>query len=199
MRAILAPGLRMDTLCFWLAMFMGLLLVYGLTTWLPQIMRQSGYALGPALLFLAVFALSSSIGGIAMGEAADRRGVRGIVALSFVAGGLAIAALAVKGTMVVTYVLVAVAGYGTVSTSLILTGAMTGYYPPAIRAAAIGWAMSAARVGAICGPLLVGVVQQAGGGPGWSFGVFAIAAFVAAGAVLLIRAPRPALVRGVAE
>lgn len=174
------------TLAFWIAMFMGLLLVYGLGTWLPQIMRRSGYDLGPALLFLAVFALSSAIGGIVMGEAADRRGTKGIVAASFALGGVAIAALAFKGTIVLTYVLVAIAGYGTVSTSLILTGYLAAYYPASIRSTATGWAMSAARLGAVCGPLLVGAVQQMGAGPEWSFYVFAGCAAVAAIATLAV-------------
>ncbi len=186
LKALWTAERRAATACFWLAMFMGLLLVYGLGTWLPQIMRRAGYDLGPALLFLAVFALSSSIGGVVMGEAADRSSTKGIVALSFAIGGAAIAALTLKGTMLLTYVLVAIAGYGTVSTSLILTGYLAAYYPGPIRAAATGWAMSAARLGAFCGPLLVGVVQQMGTGPEWSFYVFAGCAAVAAVATLLV-------------
>jgi hypothetical protein len=30
------------TLAFWVATFMGLLLIYGLNTWLPEIMRAAG-------------------------------------------------------------------------------------------------------------------------------------------------------------
>ena len=187
------------TLCFWVAMFMGLLLVYGLGTWLPQIMRRAGYDLGPALLFLAVFALSSAVGGVVMGEAADRRGTKGIVAASFALGGVAIAALAFKGSMVLTYVLVAIAGYGTVSTSLILTGYLTAYYPAAIRSTATGWAMSAARLGAVCGPLLVGAVQQMGAGPEWSFYVFAGCAAVATVATLLVPGTRTRFATAPAE
>lgn len=190
---------RAATACFWVAMFMGLLLVYGLGTWLPQIMRRNGYELGPALLFLAVFALSSAVGGIVMGEAADRRGTKGIVAASFALGGVAIAALAFKGSMLLTYVLVAVAGYGTVSTSLILTGYLAAYYPAAIRSTATGWAMSAARLGAVCGPLLVGVVQQLGAAPEWSFYVFAGCAAVAAIATLLVPRMQPMLQAVAAE
>jgi AAHS family benzoate transporter-like MFS transporter len=48
------------TLLFAAASFCGLLLVYGLNTWLPNIMRTAGYALGSSLLFL----LALNIGGI---------------------------------------------------------------------------------------------------------------------------------------
>lgn len=184
--ALWTPGRRGATACFWVAIFMGLLLVYGLGTWLPQIMRRSGYDLGPSLLFLAVFALSSAIGGVLMGEAADRKGTKAIVGLSYAVGGLAIAALTMKGSIVVTYVLVAIAGYGTVSTSLILTGFLTSFYPAAIRSTATGWAMSIGRLGAVCGPLLVGGLQEWGAGPEWSFYIFAICAFIAATATLMV-------------
>ncbi|MDF3050142.1 MAG: major facilitator superfamily 1 [Pseudonocardia sp.] len=40
-------GLARSTIAFWITSFMGLLLVYGLNTWLlPQIMRAAGYELG---------------------------------------------------------------------------------------------------------------------------------------------------------
>ena len=47
-------GLGRSTIAFWITSFMGLLLVYGLNTWLPQIMREAGYQLGAALALLLV-------------------------------------------------------------------------------------------------------------------------------------------------
>lgn len=58
-----------------------MLLVYGLNTWLPSIMRKSGYALGPSLLFLVVFSLASAVGGLFLGRIADRIGAKRAVAL----------------------------------------------------------------------------------------------------------------------
>src|SRR5260370_16561414 len=73
---IFSPHNAFATVCFWIALFMGLLLVYGIAQWLPQIMRKSGYNLGDSLLFLAVFSFTSAIGGIVLGQWADRFGVR---------------------------------------------------------------------------------------------------------------------------
>ena len=42
---------RLATACFWLTSFLCLFMIYGLNTWLPQIMRQAGYSLGSALTF----------------------------------------------------------------------------------------------------------------------------------------------------
>jgi cyanate permease len=52
-------GMLRSTLAFWVTSFMGLLLVYGLNTWLPEIMRQAGYPLGAALALL----LTLNVGG----------------------------------------------------------------------------------------------------------------------------------------
>lgn len=176
------------TACFWVALFMGLLLVYGLTQWLPQIMRNNGYDLGDSLSFLAVFSFASAMGGIMLGRIADALGVRTVVALSYLLGAAGIAALTFKGTLWINYGLVAVAGFGSVSASLILTAYLANYVAPFARATATGWALSFARIGALCGPLLGGFIASLSVGVHWNFYGFALAALIAAGAVLLIPA-----------
>jgi AAHS family benzoate transporter-like MFS transporter len=153
---IFSPKKAFETACFWIALFMGLLLVYGLAQWLPQIMRKNGYDLGNSLLFLAVFSLSSAIGGIVLGTWADRFGVRRTVACSYALGALGIVALAFKGSLLMNYVFVAIAGFGTVSASLVLTGFLAQRLDSSIRSAGTGWALSFSRIGALSGPLLGG-------------------------------------------
>ncbi|WP_156417925.1 MFS transporter, partial [Aureimonas sp. AU4] len=168
------------TIAFWTALFMGLLLVYGLGQWLPQIMRRSGYELGDSLLFLAVFSFTSAIGGILLGRLADRFGVRRTVFLSYLLGAAGIAALSLKGSIWMNYAFVAVAGFGSVSSSLILTGYLAQYLDPRVRAGGTGWALSFARIGAFCGPLLGGTVASLGVDPAWNFYAFALVGLVAA-------------------
>jgi AAHS family benzoate transporter-like MFS transporter len=174
------------TACFWSALFMGLLLVYGIAQWLPQIMRKSGYNLGDSLLFLAVFSFTSSIGGIVLGQWADRFGAKQMVALAYGLGAIGIAALAFKGSILLNYIFVAIAGFGTVSASLILTSYLGDYLAPFVRSAGIGWALSFARIGALIGPLLGGYIASLNIGAQWNFYSFAIAAAIAAIATMLI-------------
>jgi len=174
------------TACFWVALFLGLLLVYGLNTWLPSIMRKNGYDLGSSLLFLVVFSLTSAAGGLFLGSVADKLGVRGTVAAFYLIGAAAIGALLFGNSLVINYVLVGLAGVGSVSASLILTGYIAGYYPAHIRAAATGWALSFARVGAMTGPMVGGYVAGSGLSFSWNFIVFAAAALIAAIAVILL-------------
>lgn len=174
------------TVCFWIALFMGLLLVYGMAQWLPQIMRKSGYNLGDSLLFLAVFSFTSAVGGIVLGQWADRFGVRLTVTLAYLLGAVGIAALAFKGSIWLNYTMVAIAGFGTVSASLILTGYLAHYLAPFVRSAGTGWALSFARIGALIGPLVGGYVASLDVGPQWNFYLFASVAAIAAIATALI-------------
>ena len=184
--SILTGRTGIATILFWIAIALGLLNVYGLNTWLPQIMRRSGYDLGSSLSFLAVFSLASAIGGMAIGMMADVRGKARIVAAAYVLGSLGIAALTFKGTLPVNYALIAVAGLGSISASLVLTAFIAEYYDPAIRTAATGWAMAAARVGAMSGPLIGGYLAQMQVDVAWNFYTFAGMALLAAIAVILV-------------
>jgi AAHS family benzoate transporter-like MFS transporter len=183
---IFARRNAMATICFWIALFMGLLLVYGIAQWLPQIMRKSGYNLGDALLFLAVFSFTSAVGGILLGQWADRLGVRLTVTLSYLLGAAGILALIFKGSIWLNYVMVAIAGFGTVSASLILTGYLANYLAPFVRSAGTGWALSFARLGALCGPLLGGYIASINVDVKWNFYAFAGVATIAAIATALI-------------
>ena len=185
---IFSPRNAFATICFWIALFMGLLLVYGIAQWLPQIMRKSGYNLGDSLLFLAVFSFTSAIGGIALGQWADRFGVRLTVTLAYLLGAVGIAALVFKGSIWLNYAMVAVAGFGTVSASLVLTSYLADRLAPFVRSAGTGWALSFARIGALTGPLVGGYVASLNVGPQWNFYVFALAAAIAALATALIPA-----------
>lgn len=184
--AIFAPRNLRATVFFWIALFLGMLLVYGLNTWLPQIMRKLGYDLGSSLLFLAVFSLASAIGGLALGAIADKIGPKRAVAAAFLLGAGAILGLMQGYSLWLNYVFVALAGIGSISASLILTGYLADYYPAHARGTATGWALGFARVGAMSGPLLGGYIAGIGRGAEWNFIAFALAAVVAGIAVTLI-------------
>ncbi len=175
-----------STVFFWISLFCGMVLVYGLNTWLPSIMKQAGYDLGSSLTFLLVFSLASAIGGLVLGRIADKYGQKLILVVFYVLGGLGILLLMFPNNMLVNLIFVAFAGIGSISTSLILTGYIADYYPANIRGTATGWALSFARVGAISGPLIGGWIGNAKLPFEYNFAIFAGIAVAAAGAVALI-------------
>jgi AAHS family benzoate transporter-like MFS transporter len=180
-----------STVFFWISLFCGLLLVYGLNTWLPSIMKKAGYDLGSSLTFLLVFSLASAIGGLLLGRAADKYGKKLILVVFYILGGLGIMLLVFPNTMVVNLLFVAFAGVGSISTSLVLTGYIADYYPAKIRGTATGWALSFARLGAISGPLIGGWIAGSKLPFEANFAIFAGIAVLAAGAVALIPKPQP--------
>lgn len=179
------------TLLFWVALFCGLLLVYGLNTWLPSIMREAGYDLGSSLTFLMVFSLAAAIGGLGIGWASDRFGQRPVLVVFYILGGAGTVLLMMDFPFAVNMVLVGFAGLGAIGTSAILTGYITDYYPPNARATATGWALSFARIGAIMGPILGGWIAGSALGFAWNFYLFAGVALVSAVCLALIPKERP--------
>jgi AAHS family benzoate transporter-like MFS transporter len=187
-RALFRPGTAGATLLFGAASFCGLLLVYGLNTWLPQIMRQAGYPLGSALTFLLVLNLGAIVGTVAASVFADRFGPKPVTAAAFL---LATACLVVLSQRVDTWLLlvaVAVAGLGSVGTQILVNGYVAVHYPTPVRATALGWALGVGRAGAIVGPLFGGWVLASGIGFEWNFYGFAVPAL--AGALLIALVPR---------
>lgn len=174
------------TVCFWIALFCGMLLVYGLNTWLPSIMRKEGYNLGSSLTFLIVFSLASALGGLFLGKIADRYGVRNSVAFFFLLGAIGVGCLIFKQNIYMNYVLVAFAGVGSISAALILTGYIANYYPSNARASATGWALSFSRIGAMTGPMFGAYIASLGIATSWNFIAFAVVAVIAATAVILL-------------
>lgn len=184
--AMFSGGYLTATVFFWISLFCGMVLVYGLNTWLPSIMRSAGYDLGSSLTFLAVFSLASAFGGMVLGRAADAYGKKLILVTFYLLGGAGILLLMFPNTLVINYVFVALAGIGSISTSLVLTGWVADYYPSYARATATGWALSFARIGAISGPLIGGWIVSMSLPFQWNFIVFAAVGLVAAIAVALI-------------
>ena len=195
--ALFSGGYLRATVFFWISLFCGMVLVYGLNTWLPSIMRSAGYDLGSALTFLVVFSLASAVGGMLLGRAADIWGQKIILVAFYLLGGGGILLLMFPNHIIINYIFVALAGVGSISTSLVLTGWVADYYPSYARATATGWALSFARIGAISGPLIGGWIVSIGLSFQWNFIVFSIIALVAAIAVALI--PRFRAVKKISE
>jgi MFS transporter, AAHS family, benzoate transport protein len=187
-RELAAPGYRLGTVLLWLSSVCALLMVYGMNTWLPQIMRQAQFPLGSALSFLLVFNLGSIIGSVFGGRAADRSGSKPVVLLSFVLAAASIALLTVRPSTVAIYVLVAIAGYGTIGTQNLINVYVTRYYPASARPTGIGWALGVGRLGAILGPVVGGLVLASGAGYQWNFYLFAAVAVVGVVAIVFVPA-----------
>ena len=183
-------GLARPTIAFWIASFMGLLLVYGLNTWLPQIMRSAGYELGAALALLLVLNVGAILGLLLAGTVANRIGVRPATIAWFAAATLFLALLSIRLPGIGVYVSVLLAGIFVFSAQVLVYAYVSQLYPAEARGTALGTASGVGRLGAITGPIVGGALLQAGLAYPWGFYAFAlVAALGALGVVLVGRAP----------
>ena len=74
----------------------GLMLVYSLNTWLPELMRRVGYEAKGSLAFLLVLNGGAIVGALIGSRLADRLGPKPVVAACFLIGALAIGLLTLQ-------------------------------------------------------------------------------------------------------
>jgi MFS transporter, AAHS family, benzoate transport protein len=182
-------GYLRATIAFWVTSFMGLLLVYGLNTWLPEIMRAAGYDLGAALALLLVLNVGAIAGLLVAGQVANRVGTRPAVLAWFTAAALFLALLSIRLPGIGVYIGVLLAGVFVFSAQVLVYAYISQYYPAAARGTAIGAASGVGRFGAISGPLIGGALLTAGVAYPWGFYVFAVVAAVGAVAVAVVGGP----------
>ena len=185
-------GLARSTIAFWVTSFMGLLLVYGLNTWLPQIMRAAGYELGAALGLLLVLNVGAVLGLLFAGRVADRIGNRRSTIVWFATAAVFLALLSIKIPGVGIYLAVLLTGIFVFSAQVLVYAYVARVYPASVRGASLGAASGIGRLGAITGPLITGVLLTAGIAYPWGFYLFAAVAAIGAVAVSLVnRNPAP--------
>jgi MFS family permease len=198
--ALFRDGFARPTIAFWVASFMGLLLVYGLNTWLPELMRNAGYPLGAALALLLTLNIGAVIGMLVGGSVADRIGVRTATITWFVLGAVFLALLSVRLPLFGVYAVVLLAGIFVFSAQVLVFAWVGRVYPDAVRGSALGATSGVGRLGAITGPALGGALLAAGIANPWGFYAFALVAALGALAVLAVgRTPEPAEAPAVPE
>lgn len=190
LRTLFVPGLRLATVLFLLISFCGLLVSYGMNTWIPQILRSTGYDLGSALTFLLAFNIGSAIGMVVLTGLADRFGSRRVVATGFLLGAVAVATLTSGPAQAVVFALVLLIGF-CASSQTAVYGFAGIFYPAAARGTVLGLCAGLGRLGGVAGPIMVGIVMATPAGATGAFWAFAVVGSVAGLLVALV--PRTGL------
>ncbi|WP_086709468.1 MFS transporter [Streptomyces antimycoticus] len=182
-RADVVRGANLVTsLALWAASFMGLLLVFGLNTWLPRIMGQAGYSIQAGTALLLVLNIGAVIGLIVAGRVSDHTGQHKTTTLAWFAIAAALLALlSIRlQSQVLVFCAVLVTGIFVFSAQVLVYAWTTQLYPPELRATALGLTAGIGRLGAILGPFLLGTLVTAGIAYPWGFYALACAAAIAA-------------------
>ncbi|MDQ4113035.1 MAG: aromatic acid/H+ symport family MFS transporter [Actinomycetota bacterium] len=177
------------SLGLWAASFCGLLLVYGLNTWLPTIMGEAGYSLDAGLGLLLTLNVGAVIGLVLAGLISDAKGNKPTVVTWFGVAAVMLALLSIKmENSILVYAAVLAAGIFVFSAQVLVYAFVSHLYPARIRGTALGMSAGIGRVGAIVGPFLGGALLTAGVAYPWGFYAFAGAAVIALLALLTVPA-----------
>jgi len=152
----------LPTLLLGLMSATGLLLVYSLNTWLPELMRRAGYSTKGSIAFLLVLNGGAVLGALAGSRVADRFGPKPVVATCFLIGAVSIGLLTSNVPVGILLAFVAIVGLGTSGTQTLIYGFVANYYRTNVRGAGVAWCAGFGRLGGVGGPLLGGFLIGAG-------------------------------------
>jgi AAHS family benzoate transporter-like MFS transporter len=165
----------------------GLILVYVLNTWLPELMGRAGYSTKGSLSFLLVLNGGAVVAALLASRLADRFGPKLVVAASFLVGAIALALLTVDAPLALLLLFIAVVGAGTSGTQILIYGFVANYYRANVRGAGVAWCAGFGRLGGVAGPLVGGLLVAAGLGLEAIF--YVLTGLAAFGALLTLLVP----------
>lgn len=183
---LFSQGYSTTTISLWVTYFMGLLVIYLLTGWLPTLMKDAGLSIATTANVTALFQIGGTIGAIAVGWAMDKARPAFVIGTAYLCGGLCILALSLVGVLSPALTaLIFSAGFCMSGAQTGLNAFAPGCYPTMARATGVSWILGIGRFGSILGSAVGGALL----GLGWGFGailaILAVPAACAAVAILL--------------
>ncbi|TPE48197.1 3-(3-hydroxy-phenyl)propionate transporter MhpT [Amaricoccus solimangrovi] len=167
LRALFAPGTVAGTLLLWSAFFFGLVVVYMLLNWLPQLLVSLGFERSQASMVQILFNVGGAAGSIVGGRLLD--GERPALASAGVFAALIVSLIAMSavpgGNVGMAILTGAVVGATLLSAQALLYGIAPQCYPAEVRGTGVGLAVAVGRLGSIVGPLFAGALLASGWGP----------------------------------
>jgi MFS transporter, AAHS family, benzoate transport protein len=177
----------LSTLAFWVAVGCSMLVITGLTTWLPKIMLESGHGIASSLSFNLVLSVGQITGSIFGGILVGRMGHRRVLISMFFIGALSFVFLSLTSNTLLLYLLIALAGACTVGTQNLVNPYISEYYPREIRATGLSIAVGVGRIGGILAPVAIALLLTTNLNPQQAFIAFAIPSLLGAIAFVIVQ------------
>ncbi|MBB5465344.1 AAHS family 4-hydroxybenzoate transporter-like MFS transporter [Paraburkholderia sp. CI2] len=183
---LFSQGYGSMTIALWVTYFMGLLVIYLLTGWLPTLMKDAGLSVTTAANVTAMFQIGGTIGAILVGWLMDKARPAPVISAAYIGGALCVLGLGYIGALSSSLaLLVFAAGFCMSGAQTGLNAFAPGRYPTVARATGVSWMLGMGRFGSIFGSAIGGALL----GFGWQFGailaMLAIPAALAAIAILV--------------
>ncbi|OFW71928.1 MAG: 4-hydroxybenzoate transporter, partial [Acinetobacter sp. RIFCSPHIGHO2_12_41_5] len=154
------------TVLLWLTYFMGLVMIYLLTSWLPTLMRETGATMERAAFIGGLFQFGGVLSALFIGWAMDRFNPNRIIAgFYFLAGLFAFAVGQSLANPTLLAILVLCAGVAINGAQSAMPALSARFYPTQCRATGVAWMSGIGRFGAVFGAWIGAVLL----GNDWSF------------------------------
>jgi AAHS family 4-hydroxybenzoate transporter-like MFS transporter len=155
-------GRAIPTILFWIVNFMNLLNLYSLASWLPTVVRDSGYSAQTGVLVGTVLQVGGTLGTVGLAWLVARGGFVRIMSATFVLAAISVALIGQPSlSLAPLYLVVFVAGWCVVGSQPGLNALSGAYYPTYIRSTGVGGGLGVGRIGAIVGPAIGGMFMAA--------------------------------------
>lgn len=154
------------TVLLWFTYFMGLVVIYLLTSWLPTLMRETGATLERAAFIGGLFQFGGVVSALFIGWAMDRFNPNRIISgFYLIAGIFAVAVGQSLSNPTLLAILVLCAGVAVNGAQSAMPVLSTRFYPTQCRATGVAWMTGIGRFGAVFGAWIGAVLL----GNDWSF------------------------------
>ena len=158
-KQLFTEGRAAGTLLLWIPFFMNLLILYFVLSWLPSLLRQSRLPVSLGVQAVAAFSVGGMIGTLTQGHIMRALGMRTALVAEFALCILLIPSLAsVTSSAALMLAIVFALGICVQGAQAGLNAIAAMFYPTAIRATGVGWALGVGRVGSIVGPSVGGLL-----------------------------------------
>lgn len=159
---IFSPRYLVGTLMLCLTYFMGLLIFYLLTSWLPLLIRETGASLSQASIITALFPLGGGIGVLIIGALMDKLNPNKVVAVGYLLTGLFVCLVGFStSSLALMGVMVFIAGTIMNGAQSSMPALAAGFYPTQGRATGVAWMLGLGRFGGILGAFSGAFLMQA--------------------------------------
>jgi AAHS family 4-hydroxybenzoate transporter-like MFS transporter len=183
---ILSSKYRIGTVMLWTTYFMGLLVYYLATSWMPTWFKSAGLPLRQAALITALFPLGGILGAVICGWLMDRFNAHKVVAATYTLTGIFMWCIGqFLSDVTLLSVFTFIAGICMTGAQISMPSIAASFYPTHCRASGVAWMLGIGRIGGILAAFVGGALMQAGFGAGTILSMMILPPIVAATALIV--------------
>ncbi len=152
---LFADGRAAGSALIWVANFLNILNAYFVASWLPTVVRDSGYSISTGVLVGTSVQAGGAIGTVVIALIFRRIGFIPILTACFAMEAVCLALIGEPGlTLPLLFAVAFLAGWGIFAGQPTLNSLAATYYPTDLRSTGVGAALGIGRLGAIVGPVV---------------------------------------------